>query len=51
MKTILLTALVASCMLTVQAKKTVTPLSFDATKGVKASLTMPNGQKVNYTAY
>jgi hypothetical protein len=41
----------ASCMLTAQAKKTVTPLNFDAGKGVKASLTMPNGQIVNYTTY
>lgn len=50
MKKILLTALVVSCMLAVQAKKT-NPLHFDVDKGVKTSLAMPNGKTVKYTAY
>lgn len=52
MKKILLTALVALGMLPTQAKKiSVTPLHFDATKGANASLTMPDGKIVKYTAY
>lgn len=51
MKKILLAMLAASCILTMQAKKTMTSLSFDASKGVKASLTMPDGQIVKYTVY
>jgi hypothetical protein len=38
-------------MLTTQAKKAATQLSFDADKGVAASLTMPDGRIVKYTAY
>jgi hypothetical protein len=51
MKKILLAVFAALCILTAQAKKTEKPLSFDVTKGVKASFTMPNGQIVRYTAY
>jgi hypothetical protein len=51
MKKLLLTVLAASCMLAAQAKKSMTPLKFDADKGVKATLTMPDGKAVNYTAY
>lgn len=46
----LLIVLLASCMLTVHAKR-ITPLLFDADKGVETSIKMPDGKIVKYTAY
>src|SRR5574344_36018 len=45
------TAIAASCLMTTQAHVIKRPLAFDANKGIKSSLSMPNGQKVNFTAY
>nr|MBP7473301.1 alpha/beta hydrolase [Prevotella sp.] len=51
MRKVLLAALTVFCMLSAQAKKVISSLTFNSDKGVKSSLTMPNGQIVNYTAY
>ncbi len=49
-KTILATAM-AACVFCAQAKKTEPALTFDSSKGEAATLTMPNGEVVKYTAY
>ena len=40
-----------ACVYAVQAEKPMSGVTFDASKGVAGSVTMPNGQVVNYTAY
>lgn len=40
-----------ACVYAVQAEESVSGVTFDASKGVAGSVTMPNGQVVNYTAY
>lgn len=40
-----------ACVYAVQAEKPMSGLTFDASKGVAGSVTMPDGQVVNYTAY
>lgn len=39
------------CVCAQAAKKPTPKLVFDASKGVAGSVTLPNGKKVNYTAY
>ena len=40
-----------ACVYAVQAEKPMSGLTLDASKGVAGSVTMPDGQVVNYTAY
>ncbi|MGM9777557.1 MAG: hypothetical protein ACI3ZD_04385 [Prevotella sp.] len=40
-----------ACVYAVQAEKPASKVTFDASKGVAGSVTMPNGLVVNYTAY
>ena len=40
-----------ACVYAVQAEKPASKVTFDASKGVAGSVTMPNGQVVHYTAY
>ena len=40
-----------ACVSAVAATKSMSQLTFDASKGVAGSVTMPQGQIVHYTAY
>lgn len=44
-------AMVFALSISATKKAKTIPLQFNPTNGVKASLTMPNGNVVNYTAY
>lgn len=51
MKKFFLAIMSVACMLTAQSQNKTASLLFDSSRGVKSSLTMPDGKIINYTAY